>query len=111
MTQRGNLLPYIAAGFGPLHGNTKPSWVSEAQYSQWKDVFLNEFEQSFQKISGYDLKVLKAPHRQNGNYFAASYHLSANENFQSFFAALRSEGVVRPKHSAVRCQYVHAAGF
>lgn len=108
-SQKENLLPGIAAGFGPLHGNIKPSWVDEFQYSDWNMTFFKEFEKSFLNISGYDLKVLRAKKIQNKDYFSANYKLGGNQAFERFFRMLRAEGVVRNFGGALRCQYMHSA--
>lgn len=76
-SQKGNILDHIAAGFGPLHGNTAPKWVDASQYSQWKDVFFNEFELTFEKITGLEKQDYKhsSTRNQNGQYFGAQYKI------------------------------------
>ncbi len=93
-TQTGNKHAYVSAGFGPLHGNVHPSWVNEAQYSQWKDVFFNEFEKTFESISGYNVNGLKVVRNQNRQYFQSTYDLSKIDDFKSFFSKMSKNGVV-----------------
>jgi hypothetical protein len=95
LTQKGNILDHIAAGFGPLHGNKKPSWVSESRYQKWKDVFFQEFESAFQNISGFDLSPIKNYKSQNGDYFGAEYGLAKEPTFNSFFDKTNRIGYVR----------------
>lgn len=104
-TQKGNLLNSISAGFGPLHGNKKPSWVSETRYSAWNKIFFESFESSFLEISGYDLKSLKSAHYQSGDYFSASYRLSKNAEFSGLYDSLKANGYL-PSPNAKLCAQI-----
>lgn len=94
-TQTDNKHDYIAAGFGPLHGNKSPSWVSTAQYSAWKDVFFNEFDSTFKTISGYDLNKLRIKRYQNSQYFSSDLRLGNNTNFRGLFNSMNKLGIVK----------------
>jgi hypothetical protein len=41
-------------GFGPLHGNVPPSWISEASYEQWGHDFRKAFRREFIKQTHLD---------------------------------------------------------
>jgi hypothetical protein len=111
--QRENIKGEIVAGFGPLHGNKKPSWVNEAQYSTWQSIFFNQFEESFEAVSGYRLQDVGAKKYQSGDYFGANYDLSSNSKFKTLFQMLNADGYVRNLGGAVTCEKVfsQAAGF
>lgn len=75
-TQKRNILNYIAAGFGPLHGNKEPSWVDYKQYAAWEKDFHKSFETEFARISKLPLHVFKSSEGSlNGRYFGNSYHI------------------------------------
>lgn len=101
-TQSKNKLNFIGAGFGPLHGNIRPTWVSNDQYKQWKDVFFDAFEAKFEDISGYDLKKIKVERKQNNRYFRAAYKLHDQTEFQNLLKGFSLTGVVQNKHRS--CQ-------
>lgn len=103
-TQTENVKGYTQAGFGPLHGNEKPSWVSEELYSKWKDIFFAEYESSFEKVTGFSLSPLKASKDQNYDYFGAAYKVGGTEEFKPFFESLRGNGYVRNKSTETLCR-------
>jgi hypothetical protein len=105
-TQKENMLSYTAAAFGPLHGNKKPAWVSERRYSKWKDVFYEEYKNSFRAVSGYDLNVLNAPVTKRRDYFSVGYDLTHKEAFNNLFTMMRAEGVVNNYGGALSCGYL-----
>ncbi|MCX7978942.1 MAG: ferric iron reductase [Bdellovibrionaceae bacterium] len=102
-SQSSNILDGIQAGFGPLHGNKKPTWVTAARYSQWKDVFFKEFEASFERITGQSLSPVGAVKYQNGDYFSASYKLSGRPEYKGFFASIKAFGYVPTPVSGRAC--------
>lgn len=104
-SQQGNLLNKIAAGFGPLHGNTAPTWVSDTQYSTWKDVFFEEFERSFSKVSGLPAEAYKSTvGSRSGNYFLNSYEVKKDSVLtQNFWENMRKYQTPR---GIVNCSYV-----
>lgn len=80
-SQKDNVLNYIAAGFGPLHGNEAPSWVGDAGYDKWKDVFFREFETTFEKASGLPVGSFKTQRgTRNFRYFGNKYNIPADTN-------------------------------
>lgn len=101
-TQSQNKLNFIGAGFGPLHGNVRPSWISQDQYNQWKDAFFDAFEAKFEDVSGFDLKKLKVERKQNNRYFRAAYKLHNEPEFQNLLKDSSTTGVVRIQHRS--CQ-------
>lgn len=105
-TQKENLLTFIAAGFGPLHGNRKPRWVSESQYSDWKQTFFSEFEASFEKTSGFKLTLPNAEKIQQGDYFTSAYSIKGKPAFSNLFEMMREQGVVRNYGGAPLCTRV-----
>ncbi len=85
-TQKENILNYIAAGFGPLHGNESPGWVNSAQYSKWNDIFFNEFEKEFEMDSGLSLKDFKTKNgQQSAKYFQNGYSVGKESAAASKF--------------------------
>jgi hypothetical protein len=108
-TQASNKLDHIAAGFGPLHGNKFPGWISNQQYSDWIRVFFKEFESTFEKISGYDLAKLNVSKYQRGNYFVASYKLAGLADFSEHFNGMRKHGVVARPIGQMSCKSLLAS--
>jgi hypothetical protein len=106
MTQKENILSVVSGGFGPLHGNTYPSWVDRKQYGAWKDVFFEEFEKTFKEISDFELKDLKAGHSQEGDYFIAKYSLLRSPRASDFFGNMRNLGYVASAKSFRSCRMV-----
>ncbi len=93
-TQSKNILDKISAGFGPLHGNTVPSWVSSDAYRNWSNIFFLEFETSFAKVSGLSLSDFKFKEGGNsGRYFKNQYRVSGNSAaVQNFWKNMRFIG-------------------
>lgn len=108
-TQKENILKRLAAGFGPLHGNSYPSWISPENYSKWKDIFFADYERTFKDISGFDLKVLDVKAYQSGEYFTSSYDLTKSPNFASYFERLKAYGYIANMNSTVRCSIAVSA--
>jgi hypothetical protein len=104
--QKENILGYVAAGFGPLHGNRKPSWVNEARYASWGKVFFKNFENSFFATSGYDISLATSQRGQSGDYFNAAYLPAQNKNFKAYFDSMRANGVAPMGRGGVRCQSI-----
>ncbi len=104
-SQKGNVLKSIAAGFGPLHGNSAPSWVSDAQYAQWKNVFFKEFEGEFTKVSGLQPNAYKSQEGSiNGKYFGNSYKINKDSALtQDFWENMRKYQTPR---GIINCSYV-----
>lgn len=92
-TQKNNIHDYISAGFGPLHGNKAPSWVSARQYSAWEKVFSDAFEESIEDVSGRERTKFKARFYQSGSYFQGQYRLTQIEEFKDFFRKMQEAGV------------------
>lgn len=99
-TQQENKKGYISAGFGPLHGNEKPTWVSEQKYSAWKGIFFKEFENSFEKTSGFNLAATKVVPYQSSDYYGAQYKLSEFADYNNLYGMMRADGVVTNKGGA-----------
>ncbi|NUN04837.1 MAG: hypothetical protein HUU57_03650 [Bdellovibrio sp.] len=79
-TQTENVRDNILAGFGPLHGNHPPSWISAGQYVEWKNVYFKEFEKTFSRISGLPVEAFKTKASEmSGRYFGNSYTLKAED--------------------------------
>lgn len=92
-TQKSNIHDYISAGFGPLHGNKYPSWVSDRQYSAWERVFADAFNESIEDISGRERARFKTRFYQSGEYFTSQYRLTQIEDFKKFFRQMQESGV------------------
>jgi hypothetical protein len=76
--EAGNVLKgFIPIGQGVLHGNEKPSWISEAQYNAYGKTYFLELEKEISRLTGIPIEQLLAdgPYRRNGNYFTKSYVL------------------------------------
>ncbi len=85
-SQKENLLSRIAAGFGPLHGNQYPSWISRNDYLEWEKYFFTAFENEFSHVSGLNISTFK---KQAGttydNYFLNSYNVLINAETEQFW--------------------------
>lgn len=79
-TQTENIRLNTLAGFGPLHGNHPPSWISAGQYAEWKNVYFKEFEKTFSKVSGLPIESFKTKEgSRDGRYFSNSYTLKTDD--------------------------------
>jgi hypothetical protein len=112
-TQKENVHDYIDAGFGPLHGNSFPSWVgslswwrSKKRYSDWGTVFFNEFENTFEKVSGFKLATSKPKRGFNGLYFSSAYDLENKKGFENLYRMMRNEGFVNNYGGNMSCRFV-----
>ena len=90
-SEKGNILDHISAGFGPLHGNRFPIWVSEKIYDQWKEVFFQSFEAEFSRVSGLSPNEFKVSNGyRNGKYFMNSYRIKQNEQTKEFWSNMNT---------------------
>jgi len=105
-SQTDNIHDYIAAGFGPLHGNKSPKWLTQEQYNSWNKVFFQEFEKTFSEISGYNIASMQQPKITNGLYFQANYRLDNKPKFASIFQMMSSEGVVSNYNGQLLCRFL-----
>ncbi len=92
--QKENILNLIAAGFGPLHGNKFPSWITEGTYDRWNNVFFTEFEKTLSAESGLAVSDFKnSVGRRDMNYFGNTYTISksneANSRIDNFWKNMK----------------------
>ncbi|MFZ3231396.1 MAG: hypothetical protein WA160_14395 [Pseudobdellovibrio sp.] len=107
--QRTNLIDFINAGFGPLHGNEKPSWANSSVHTlKWKKVFFQEFESTFENISGFNIARLNTAKYQNGEKLSSTYKLFAHPKFKLFFEMMKKQGFVQNKQLTNRCENIFA---
>ncbi|MBX2986423.1 MAG: hypothetical protein KF802_00870 [Bdellovibrionaceae bacterium] len=87
---------FIAQGI--LHGNSKPSWVSEAVYNEYGRVFFLEFEKEFSRVTGVPVQELFADgtYGRNGDYFSKQYFLINKPGWQGFLKRLEKDGGLKP---------------
>ncbi|MCO5143252.1 MAG: hypothetical protein M9962_09210 [Oligoflexia bacterium] len=78
---RENLLSgKISAYVGIMHGNQMPSWLSETRYTEWGNVFYEEYAKEFEKVSGIKAETIRnMGHYQSGRYFAMEVNLQSAE--------------------------------
>ncbi len=107
-TQKENIKDYISAGFGPLHGNTMPSWISEAKYERWNEDFFKEFEGTFVKKTGLPLQTFKTSESDiHGRYFLNSYRIKKGSDVvQKFWSNIYH---YKTPDGVVSCSYVMRA--
>lgn len=89
-SQKENIKSYTSAGFGPLHGNKKPSWVSEEQYTVWNDVFFDEYNKVLSRQLNIDFSSKTG--FQNGDYFSANYNLTKNKDVLELMEIVTKRG-------------------
>lgn len=74
----------INAGFGPLHGNRFPSWVTPEIYNHWAKIFFHTFEVEFMRLTGLTKESFsKAEGRIDGHYFSKIYTLPSRLSLDS----------------------------
>ncbi|GIL17311.1 MAG: hypothetical protein BroJett040_10620 [Oligoflexia bacterium] len=85
-SQKENITTDIQAGFGPLHGNEAPLWISQKEYNRWKNIFFKHFELSFHEHSGLPIPAFKTTEGYiNGKYFSNAYELSKERGVTTDF--------------------------
>lgn len=104
-SQKENIKDYIPAGFGPLHGNNFPSWVSDAQYTNWSRCFFAEFEKTFTQVSGLPSTVFRSHDGAvYGKYFSNTYTVDKDATItQNFWNNMRKYQTPR---GILNCSYV-----
>jgi hypothetical protein len=55
---KDNKVDYIWGGVGILHGNNKPKWINEQEYSGWGIDFFREYDLEMAKLTGIDPDIL-----------------------------------------------------
>lgn len=88
---------------GVLHGNKKPSWISEATYDEYGRVFFLEFEKEFSRITGVPVAELFADgsfHR-SGDYFSKSYYTN-KPGWSDLFRRMERDGGLKGVMSCQR---------
>lgn len=90
-SQKKNLINYFAVGFGPLHGNKSPNWVTTARYDKWKDVFFKEFEKTFSKYTHLPLESFKLLEGERRiGYFKNQYIIDNIDSMKAYWKQLPS---------------------
>lgn len=104
-SQVENVKSNISAGFGPLHGNDGPRWVTWDEYVYWGADFFREFERSFSEVSGLTIADFKTTRGSiSGKYFLNNYAVSNNtEAGAQYWKNMSTENV--PK-GVFNCSYV-----
>lgn len=103
--QQENILKVIAAGFGPLHGNSFPSWVSDGLYSKWNTMFFSEFETTFSKMTGLATSDYKTTEGSRANaYFGNQYTVKGDsEAAQKYW---KNMSIFKTPFGALTCRHL-----
>ncbi len=107
-SQKENIINSIAGSFGPLHGNTFPTWVTTSDYKLWMTDFYSEFEKTFEaesKVSSTEFK--KTEGRMSGLYYSNSYKIPKNEATSEFWKNMFQ--FQTPKGN-LNCSYIFLMG-
>jgi hypothetical protein len=94
--EASNIRSDFDVAFGPLHGNTQPSWMKPADYNRWGEDFFKTFEAEFQSITGVQIadnntRLRVSPY----SYYSKTYETSSArwkpwlENADCFAGALK----------------------
>jgi hypothetical protein len=78
----------ISMGVGVLHGNSNPSWISDAIYSQWGESFFAEFNKTFRAMTGLSESALPLKVSQSGKYFNENIS-TKTKSFREYLQQLR----------------------
>ena len=85
-TQKENIINSIAAGFGPLHGNIFPNWLSFSRYESWMEDFFSEFEKIFEAESKIPIEKVKSqPGSMDGLYYGNIYSIPKNSDTKEYW--------------------------
>ncbi len=103
-SQKDNILNIIAAGFGPLHGNKFPSWITDYDYTSWSSDFFQAFEKEFMQVSGLDLTSFKIEnHQMHGLYFSNRYKVRQNAQADQFWQNMKT---LKSPRGIFNCSYL-----
>lgn len=100
-----NLRNGLMVAEGVLHGNHKPSWVSETIYDEYGKTFFAAFEAEFSKVTGVSKAELAAegsPYR-NRDYISKSYSMrgssgmTMSEGWSSYLKGLDQNGGLKAR--------------
>ncbi|MEN9723089.1 MAG: hypothetical protein RJB38_1075 [Pseudomonadota bacterium] len=69
----------IHISVGLIHGNVKPSWLSESQYMAWGRDFFEEYERELAKQTGVPRSQLQDQVYVSGRYFSKTYSVASPE--------------------------------
>lgn len=110
--ERGNMLKgRIMIAQGVLHGNSKPSWISEKQYNAYGTAFFIEFEKELSRVTAVPLQQLFAdgPFSRSGDYFSKDYSFGGKSGWIDYLSTIgKTHGLVR---SANSCSVVFSTGL
>jgi hypothetical protein len=67
----------LIGGFGFLHGNKIPAWISPEEYSKWGAAFFSNYEAVYSSLVGNKLATMKATPMSDkyGSYQLKHYEL------------------------------------
>lgn len=85
-----NVRPDVSAMVGILHGNTKPSWISEAAYEKWGKDYFAEYDKTFSRLTGISETALNAQARASGSTIDLARKVGRNGNYMG--KSLQIEG-------------------
>lgn len=100
--EKDNLLSRrMSIAQGILHGNSKPSWVSEAKYDSYGQTFFLEFDKELSRLTQVPIEeFLKLGRVQrSGDYFSRMYTLNS-QAWERYLNNLRRDGGLRASPNA-----------
>lgn len=83
-----NVRPDLSNVVGIMHGNTKPSWLTEDIYKQWAVDFYKEFDSHFSRMTGMSEKSIIAHSRSFGTVIDKQHNVGKSNDYvgRSLFA-------------------------
>lgn len=88
-----NLIGRAMIAQGVLHGNHKPSWVTEAVYNEYGAAFFVELEKELSRLTKIPITDLFADGKfsRSGDYFSKNYRLS-KPSWKAYLADIKKTG-------------------
>lgn len=76
-----NVRPDLSNVVGIMHGNTKPSWLSEETYKKWAVDYYREFDAHFSRMTGMSEKSIIAHSRSFGTVIDKQHNVGKSNDY------------------------------
>lgn len=106
-SEQKNVISYAMISFGPLHGNSAPSWVSAEDYLQWGEEYKRGFWREFSARTGIPPAAMGGRWSTSRfSYFTVSFETVGNVSYDKYLRSYAQKfkspaGVMRA------CRFVH----
>lgn len=75
-SEKDNIVRIAQMGFGPLHGNSAPSWITQEGYGAWETIYNEQVLETVSEITKIPREVLNKSNSHGNSSYPFSYYSS-----------------------------------